>query len=514
MELGTPNSEVVNMTRAMEAVAPMLNHPRKTIVRVEVLVLGAAALLLLQFILGFCKRLWQNSIVSLVLKVCHKAMFPLVVYILSTMQASPIKNSVYPVWAVSLIIASEASGAVKRPDLLTMENAMSLVVEGARYCFYWITYSQLLEMVFGLYCSRNVAKWMKENLINVDQSDCSPKSMNDYNYLVRYAYRNGDVTTIDQIWACFQDSDDKKLLKDVCLSFALFQLLTRRYFGWICAEAGCRKTQDFVFKVLLPHPDDDYKRAFIIVETELGLCYDFHFTKYGQMYATGLRLPPWIIWFVFFLTKQMLIFSIGVYALKNSLILETKSPIIEVHSTKADYTIALAFLYMILMVNLLQIAFYLASDWFKILCIFDCIKELLPYDVADMKELEGTVTEEVGILAFCPSSEMYERMKHLPGTEEEDNPATIFAKGVKLGKQLEKWSNDNRAKPWKMLAEFWAESIIYITPSRHTAKHHMTHLESGGEFLTKIWVLLSHAGILNLDREKDQGPKPAEAETA
>jgi hypothetical protein len=32
----------------------------------------------------------------------------------------------------------------------------------------------------------------------------------------------------------------------------------------------------------------------------------------------------------------------------------------------------------------------------------------------------------------------------------------------------------------------------------------MHHLEEGGEFLTHIWALLSHAGVLNLQRDKDQ----------
>jgi hypothetical protein len=34
----------------------------------------------------------------------------------------------------------------------------------------------------------------------------------------------------------------------------------------------------------------------------------------------------------------------------------------------------------------------------------------------------------------------------------------------------------------------------------------MKHLEHGGEFLTLIWAMLSHAGVLNINRDKDQGP--------
>ncbi|TVT98001.1 hypothetical protein EJB05_56716, partial [Eragrostis curvula] len=687
----------------------MLNNPRQMIAQVEVLVSVVAALLFLQFIFDSSKRLWQNSILSCGLKVCNIVMFPIIAYTLSVMQSSPIKNSVYPVWAVSLIMASGGAGAIRQSDLPASKITIMMFIEIARYAFYLIMFSRLLApnsvkdngslehqghnrhrnassvctswflvlalitkgleallvLRIGFDWSETVAKWMKRN---ADDSD--PTSMNDYKYIVSGPLDRlirgtsfDSITTLDQIWHCLGDFDDEETLEDLCLSCALFELLKRRYYGLVCAEARLRITQDFVFKVLLPHPDADYKRAFKIVETELGFCYDFFFTKYHMIYATGReQLPYWTIWSVTSLGMVILIFMVGVYALNNSLVLETPSPIIEVRSAKADYIIALVFLGIILMVILLQSTFYLASDWFKVSLVcrhvkqkscapiafvtekvlgfisrvtisarlrntigqfsfisdrgrfncwtilkyilgtgdhvkvsdavkkafaislistggkltngeaslrkhnmFDeyfwtlkdhsqieamliwhiatdycalalsddgedrnvavnfsryyaylivCVKELLQYDVADMRELESTVTEEVEYLARFRSSEMYEVMKHLPETEEEDNPATIFAKGVKLGKQLEKWSNDNRAKPWKMLAEFWAETIIYITPSHHTAKHHMQHLESGGEFLTQIWVLLSHAGILNLDREKDQGPKPAQPETA
>lgn len=239
--------------------------------------------------------------------------------------------------------------------------------------------------------SRGVAKWMKNNLNNDNQSDCGPKSMSDYNYFVSYQSRivfpkflrtrSQSVTTIDQIWDCFQNSHDKSTLKDICMSFALFELLKRRYFGFICAEAGLRRTQDFVFKVLMPHPDDDYKRAFRIVETELGFCYDFLFTRYSLIYTTGLSLQIWISWYgCYFLPKIILICVVGVYALKKSLILETSKSIIEVHSANADYIIAVTFLCIILIVKLLQVFFYLASDWFKVslACRYVKLKNCVP----------------------------------------------------------------------------------------------------------------------------------------
>ncbi|VAH41718.1 hypothetical protein VPH35_026643 [Triticum aestivum] len=94
-------------------------------------------------------------------------------------------------------------------------------------------------------------------------------------------------------------------------------------------------------------------------------------------------------------------------------------------------------------------------------------------------------------------------MKILDGTEEGDDPVTVLEKGVKLGKQLA--SMPDVLERWKVMEDFWAETIIYVAPSHSTGKQHMQHLESGGEFLTHIWALLSHAGILNLNRDKEQG---------
>ncbi|CAL5091132.1 unnamed protein product [Urochloa decumbens] len=656
MEPGSKQDGVVNMTRAIEALSPWLNNPRRTIIQVEALVVTAAALLLLQLIFGCCKRRWHNPFVKGALLACDTLIFPLIIYTLSMMQSSPIKNSSYPVWAVFLIMASEGTVAVQQYDFYgsALKKYGHAAVEIGRYTLYimmllllmspvtlkegwsqkhvrfasassvWVQLviaiafgTKLLETMLLLvwegkvlrYC-RVIAKRMRmDDWANVHPSDSDPESMEGYNYLVQFP-----SVTIDKIWDCCGNSDDGKALKDICLSFALFLLLKRRYLGLACAEARHLKTRRFVLEKLLPS-QGEYERVFRILEVELGFCYDYFFTRYGFVYTLANVHERHISILLFcclalFGVKIICIFVAGVFALRRSLVLETPNPIIEVHTTDADYVITLLVLGIALIVQVLQAAFYLASDWVQVslacryvkkncygpnaligkaiaflrrvtvsgactnkICqrsllsgkqgpvevsytvkraiarslkstdgvltngeaslrqnqnlyhrngitredrgvavnlsryiayLIASVPELLPYHEVDIKEsLREVVEDEIGEDPWS-----YEELESVDGTGEEDSPTTVFRKGVKLGKQLE--SMPDGAQRWKLMGEFWAETLLYVAPSHSTAKQHMKHLENGGEFLTHIWALLSHAGILNLNRDKDQGPEAGE----
>ncbi|KAK3134447.1 hypothetical protein QOZ80_6AG0549330 [Eleusine coracana subsp. coracana] len=595
MEQGSPNGVVVNMTRAMEALSPLLNHPRKMIIQVEALVTAATALLFLQLILGSCKRRWHNSIVKVVLSLSNAVMFPLILYTLGVMQSSPIKNSVYPVLAVSLLMAAGGTNAVRQYDFNDKKKLLEYVIEMARYafyllmlatlvspttfkqywglerpdhksrgspsstCFFFLFVVSFLSKVYELqmgnmfrysHNGKIVANWMKKQTNDDHQNDSDPESLKGYNYPVRYKplglHGNG-VITVDQIWSCCSNSDNGKALKDVCLSFALFELLKRRHFGFVCAEASLPETKDFVFKCLLP-TENHYKRAFRIIEMELGFCYDFFFTKYHSIYIAWMAPQVGLFLFAFLLVKISLIYVVGVYTLKSSLILETRDPIIEVHSTRADYIIALVALGTVLTVELLQAVFYLASDCVKV--SLACMYVTLPHrgePIAFLFEkvigFLRRITISVGwrnmigqfsvisdftyyynkkgsfwnrmmlLLKKKPAAEVSGTMKmyiarSLISTHGNltNGETSLISTNVKLGKQLELLQDGNQC--WKVLADFWAEAIIYIAPSHMTVKQHMEHLENGGEFLTQIWAMLSHCGILNLESDKDQGAKP------
>jgi hypothetical protein len=49
---------------------------------------------------------------------------------------------------------------------------------------------------------------------------------------------------------------------------------------------------------------------------------------------------------------------------------------------------------------------------------------------------------------------------------------------------------------WKVLADFWAEMLLYAAPSDNVNEH-IEKLAYGGEFITHLWALLSHAASLS-----------------
>ncbi|KAM0858267.1 hypothetical protein ACQ4PT_047933 [Festuca glaucescens] len=81
----------------------------------------------------------------------------------------------------------------------------------------------------------------------------------------------------------------------------------------------------------------------------------------------------------------------------------------------------------------------------------------------------------------------------------------IVQQGATLGKALID-NEENKEDRWKILAEVWADLLVHMAPSWNVADH-KHHLESGGEFITLIWALLSHCGIEKSSLwDKDETP--------
>ncbi|KAJ1259528.1 hypothetical protein BS78_10G163200 [Paspalum vaginatum] len=124
---------------------------------------------------------------------------------------------------------------------------------------------------------------------------------------------------------------------------------------------------------------------------------------------------------------------------------------------------------------------------------------LLPDHRAWTEELyEGVVEEVTRVLARCAGPVVrYERAVTCLG----GSMNATLRKASKLGRQLVEEVGDEELT-WKVLAEFWAELMIYVAPSENVTSHAKS-LRRGGEFITVLWALLGHAGIVGRPESSD-----------
>ncbi|KAG8059858.1 hypothetical protein GUJ93_ZPchr0002g25887 [Zizania palustris] len=120
--------------------------------------------------------------------------------------------------------------------------------------------------------------------------------------------------------------------------------------------------------------------------------------------------------------------------------------------------------------------------------------ELLPDHRAWTEELyEGVVQEVARVLARCAGTVVrYERAAACLG----GSMNATLRKAAELGRQLTNELGGDEEAVWKVLARFWAELIIYLAPSENVTAHAKS-LHRGGEFITVLWALLGHAGIVS-----------------
>nr|CAD1830986.1 unnamed protein product [Ananas comosus var. bracteatus] len=118
--------------------------------------------------------------------------------------------------------------------------------------------------------------------------------------------------------------------------------------------------------------------------------------------------------------------------------------------------------------------------------------ELLPDDAATtataykaaVKEIQDVILK--GHDRKADDFERVIRMRKANGTAAE--------RGAELGHQLVE-AVGNEQLVWKVLAELWTEIVVYVAPSDNV-KSHAQALAHGGEFITHVWALLTHGGIL------------------
>ncbi|OEL15994.1 hypothetical protein BAE44_0022987 [Dichanthelium oligosanthes] len=129
---------------------------------------------------------------------------------------------------------------------------------------------------------------------------------------------------------------------------------------------------------------------------------------------------------------------------------------------------------------------------------------LLPDDPAWTEKAYSDIKDELAgfYRSCCTSSHRRGRLMAAGFHREDPKRLTAMEKGVMLAKELERETGSSSAprahheRVWGMLLELWAELLVFVarSPSGGATAHALA-LANGGEFITHVWAMLTHAGV-------------------
>ncbi|XBJ20562.1 hypothetical protein VPH35_011371 [Triticum aestivum] len=352
----------------------------------------------------------------------------LTVYSLGIMQRHSDKDYYYKVWAVLLVtlrysvkIGRPAGIALKQTplvDLMSSFWAANILHSKAPKILKvtgWLLWSvNSLRIIHGFVSSEFANNSHRENLKLLTEymrhehkaggacADGDPSTMKGYRYLVRGETkkwkkketggqaRDGDmagesenirsllqalgdkdkeVLTLEKIWEEPAESPDAldKELKDLCLSFALYKLLRRRFFNFVIHEAELKRTRQLVLEGILGDSTTTAERAFRVSEAEVSFLNDFFNSRHAIIFAKGFP-------FIRLLLSTILIGGIGgmAVAIYNFSKVGTRDELGNVHGGVTFTWFLLSFLFV---KETWEIATYVFSDWTKIILLCQYVQK-------------------------------------------------------------------------------------------------------------------------------------------
>ncbi|KAG6537049.1 hypothetical protein ZIOFF_002127 [Zingiber officinale] len=300
--------------------------------------------LMLSFLIAACQnRLWMKiRLATLLLEHITNPFAHLFVNVVVLVLVLPFRNDLYFLWVMLLIIGSESTSCIsgyslsnpqtakKMYFLLFVDNlCVGLLIwwysKGSKFRVHlwalWILITlKTAERCLSFFSARRAYGTNKIDLVSdymqyehtlSSPEEVDPATLQGYKYLVhgekgakfnisgdyqvRIDLENQRLVTIDKIWRCKTGllSPGIDILKDLCLSFALFKLLRRSFAHCPAAESEQPKTRDLVFEGILAKGDGI--RAFEVVKAELGFLRDLHHTKYPIIFGCGFPTVNFII---------------------------------------------------------------------------------------------------------------------------------------------------------------------------------------------------------------------------
>lgn len=279
----------------------------------------ASLLLVVHYILDMFRRRSHNHFLLFLLTMLATLPYALLDYTLALMQLAKSNNDTYQVWAVVLVTLKYSIRAVQPTRIFAKQNPLRDMMSSLWTANLLGMSTSLLKIPLWLRWSLNsvriilgfadteltssrhrrhlrlLTEYMRTEHKHPPLKDCDARKMKGYKYLVwgedKQKVRSDppeyriklEVTkekrfiTTNKVWerdgALLGELKESNELKDLCLAFALFKLLRRRFFGLPIHEANQPKTKELVLKGLIANQNHD--RAFKIIAMELAFVDDF-----------------------------------------------------------------------------------------------------------------------------------------------------------------------------------------------------------------------------------------------
>ncbi|KAK4588209.1 hypothetical protein RGQ29_019267 [Quercus rubra] len=561
----------------------------------------------------------------------------LINYAMGLMTSATFRNELFGVWATFLIIFLGSADCISAYSLEDSENRKRYVLE------IFVQYSWLgallgcraeaLELAsksYGLVRNTKLVADFMEDDRNIEGDEADPTCMRGYKYLVKgeekekvivkapHYHKQFETTedpkviTIDMIWQCkgrllSSTGDPDGRLKDICLSYALYRLLCRRFAKYSFAESSQFKTWNFVRYGLLSkeggHDLDALLTGVVLVAIlfmEIVQLFVVNFSDWAKVQwlcyyvkkplwhnkcmemiirviCHKKLLKPWdrklsqysllesfshnpsVLYYIRWIypvidkprnglklsanvtlpmeVKKAIIHSLktheqriqrltnGVASLQRNRVenelswacrLETQTHVIMVwHIATSLCELNLSSQEIvtgeqvnqqresedfIVATKLSKYCAYLVAFAPRLLPDHPYITEFIFDHVVveareKLKGCEKIICQKM--FNLCKDDRMKTISKKMLTLGQEDGNQKIIERGAVLAKDLLEKIDDN-GRRWKILAELWTEMMLFVAPSDDETAH-AEHLAMGGEFVTHLWALLSHAGILKRD---------------
>ncbi|KAJ3679411.1 hypothetical protein LUZ60_017422 [Juncus effusus] len=391
------------------------NEGTKIIIAVYTII-TAVGLILAHLIIITQFRLWHtNWILEKIPQLVRSPISLILTQDVSLIAVVPYRNDLYLIWLVVLLIAYDnvftISGYTlfeKGSDRMSREYLFftNCVFIGALVITYnkenvsafykpllalWslvvlkfivrlVSYSAG-EKAYGVKNTNLVADYMETEHEWSDQTD--PITMKGYKYLVigeekvrplvkpplytlEFDKTQDEVVTVERVWECKEgllNIDKDERIRGICLSFALFKLVRRRFFGFRAAESEKPKTKDFVLRGLLSR---DKAKVFRVIGTELDFLRDFFYTRYPVAFAFGFPIFNVVLLFAKFAISLWI--STKAFQEKRYTDNSANNYLI-VNKKNVDYSITNGLLIIIMVMEIFEVLSFVFSDWMKVTLI-------------------------------------------------------------------------------------------------------------------------------------------------